>query len=117
MEDLEKILAHAKKLPDDDARRELANNLRLEARPKVFEGRGGLLRLDYERDRLLHLDGERNRLLRLADQIEALCTTPDAPAHGEYAPLAKTFDEMCEVHGYKMMTEIAELHKRAIAPL
>ena len=51
------LLDRAKRLPNDEARRQLANDLRLEAREREFD--------------------ERDAYFRLADQIDALCTTPD----------------------------------------
>src|SRR5262249_37730229 len=62
MDDPDKILAHAKRLRDDDARRELRDRLRFKAQ----EGH------DIDPD-------EREEYSRLADQIDALITTPATP--------------------------------------
>ena len=55
----EEILEQAKGLPNDEARRQLAHNVRMEA-----------ANLDFD---------ERQERMGLADKIDALCTTPDAP--------------------------------------
>src|SRR5262249_50076998 len=102
MEDLEKILAHAKKLLDDDARRELADDVRIRAQQLDID--------EFE---------ERDEKLRAADEIVKLCTTPDSdtPAQGQYVPRAVTSDEISKVYGYDMAFEIVELHKQSINPL
>jgi hypothetical protein len=95
----DEILEQAKLLEDDDARRQLANNLRLEARELEFD--------------------EREERLRLADQIESLCTTPDAPAI-QQTPLAarpRTVEERYSRYGAEIMRDIRELYEELIQPL
>jgi hypothetical protein len=95
----DEAIEQAKRLENDEARRQLANNLRLEARELEFD--------------------ERDERLRLADQIEAMCTTSDAPAI-QQTPLAarpRTVEERYARYGADIMQDVCELHEELILPL
>ena len=97
----DKILERAKLLPIDDARRKLASDLR-----KSVE----LGEVEFD---------EREKCLRIADQIEALCTTPDAPVIQQTleAPRPTTSEEMWACYGGELMSDIVDIHNECIAPL
>jgi len=93
-----RILEQAKRLPNDQERRERADDLR---------------RIIPE----LELD-ERDECMRVADEIDAMCTTPDnKPAEGQYVPRAATLGEISKVYGSDMLLDIKELCNELITPL
>jgi len=96
----DEIFARAKRLSSDEERRQLANDLRLEAAHRE---------LKFE---------ERDERLRQAAGIEALCTTPDTTVPlGDYVPRGRTSDEMWRVYGSELVFGIHEIHNQYIEPL
>ena len=93
------ILDQARRLPNDEARRGLADKLRQLVPTLEFD--------------------ERESYMIAADQIEAMCTTPEAPVIREETrpePPREAMERYA-YYGHEIMSDIKELHELWIAPL